>query len=194
MQISPLPASGFLRRPWKNGLGETILIAGDTRGQDWQDVEWSLSRTVIRQAGPFSDFTGYERWQVVIEGSGLVLETPDREIDLRQSLRPVRYDGAVSVRARLEAGEVGVVNLIARQCHFSASMRVLAAGGSLPLPRGLHVLFAPIGDSRPTLAGKGLTLKAGDGLRLESDTPFDLSNAGSPLILASIGALGHRDA
>lgn len=184
--MTPLPASGFLRRPWKNGLGETIVIAGDAQGVDWQDVNWSLSRTAIRQEGPFSDFAGYERWQVVIAGSGLVLETPDGEIDVRQPLRPVRYDGAVPVRARLEHGEVEVVNLIARKDRFSASMSVLEAERSSHLSLGIHILFAPVDAGRLLILGEEYRVPVGSGLRIEADQPVGVTNGGTPVLVASV--------
>lgn len=194
MKITPLPASGFRRRPWKNGLGETVTIAAEAEGEGWQDVLWSLSRTEIANAGPFSDFSGYERWQAVIEGTGLVLETPEGEISLRQSFRPVRYDGALPVRARLEDGKVGVVNLIARKGLFAASMIVLDAGRSATLPSGVHVLFAPTGEGALMLDGERFVLRAGDGLRIDSDTPLAMSNGGPPLVGASIGGRAHHGA
>ncbi len=190
MKITPLPASAFQRRPWKNGLGETVIIAAGTQGESWQGVQWSLSRTVIETAGPFSDFSGYERWQVVIEGEGLVLETPLGEINLRQPYHPVRYDGALPVRARLEGGKVGVVNLIARTAPFSASMSILAAGSFVMSPPGIHVLYAPAEDASPVLAGERFPLRAGDGLRIDSEAPFGISHGGPPLILASVSERG----
>lgn len=171
-----------------------MTIAAQTEGSGWHDVQWSLSRTEIANAGPFSDFSGYERWQVVIEGTGLVLETPEGEIDLRKSFRPVRYDGALAIRARLENGEVGVVNLIARKARFAASMIVLAEGGSARLPAGIHVLFAPTGESKPMLEGARLLIRAGDGLRVDSAAPLVIANTGTSLLVASLEDRAHHGA
>ena len=186
MTFTLLSASGFARRPWKNGLGETITIASAAEGEGWQDVLWSLSRTEIVNDGPFSDFSGYVRWQVVIEGAGLVLETPAGEIDLRRPFEPVRYDGGLTIRARLEAGPVGVVNLIARAAAFEAAMRVLAAGETVILAPGTHILFAPACDVGLTMEGARHLLVTGDAARLDLAVPSRLSSAASPLIVASI--------
>jgi len=186
MIFTLLSASGFARRPWKNGLGETITIASAAEGEGWQDVLWSLSRTEIVNDGPFSDFSGYTRWQVVIEGAGLVLETPAGEIDLRQPFEPVRYDGGLTIRARLEAGPVGVVNLIARAAAFEAAMRVLAAGETAMLAPGTHSLFVPACDVGLTVEGTRHSLATGDAARLDITVPSRLSCAASPLIVASI--------
>ena len=79
--ITLLDPAGYLRTPWKNGGGTTVDIAflGDV---------WRFGRTPIVQAGPFSDYTGFDRVQVLVSGSGLVLETPQGEIDVRQPFRP----------------------------------------------------------------------------------------------------------
>lgn len=186
MTFTLLSASGFARRPWKNGLGETVTIASASEGEGWQDVLWSLSRTEIVNDGPFSDFSGYVRWQVVIEGAGLVLETPAAEIDLRRPFHPVRYDGGLAIRARLETGPVGVVNLIARAAAFEATMRVLAAGETAMLAPGTHILFAPACDIGLTMEGICHLLATGDAARLDLAVPSRLSIAASPLIVASI--------
>lgn len=185
MNFIPLPAAGFLRRPWKNGLGETLVIAGSGHGEDWRVVEWSLSRTVILNDGPFSDFSGFTRWQVVIEGAGLVLDTPQGEIDLRRRLAPVRYDGGLPVEARLQCGGVGVLNLIARHGH-PVALDVLAKGATRTMPAGHHILFAPDDDGILSLAGRPFRLPRGDAARIETDVPVVLACDNTPLIVASV--------
>ena len=69
-------------------------------------VAWHFGRTAIIEEGPFSDYTGYERLQVVTKGAGLVLIAPDREIDLRLPMQPRRYDGGTPIRTLLERGPV----------------------------------------------------------------------------------------
>jgi uncharacterized protein len=84
--VTRLDPSRYVRTPWKNGGGVTIDIAfdGDT---------WRFSRTPITVAGPFSDYTGFDRMQVLVAGSGLVLQTPDGDIDVRRPFEPVRFAG-----------------------------------------------------------------------------------------------------
>ena len=49
---------------------------------------------------------------MLVAGRGLVLQTPDGEIDVRRPFRPVRFAGETPIVSRLEAGPVEVVNLI----------------------------------------------------------------------------------
>ena len=60
-------------------------------------VAWHFGRTAIIEAGPFSDYTGYERLQVVTKGAGLVLVAAGDEIDLRRPMHPRRYDGGTPI-------------------------------------------------------------------------------------------------
>ena len=106
--VTLLTPAGYKRTSWKNGGGTTTTIAE-------QDGIWQLGRTPITQGGPFSDYSGYDRIQVLVEGGGLVLKTPDGEIDVRRKLRPVRFGGETRIVSRLEAGPVEVVNLIGRR-------------------------------------------------------------------------------
>lgn len=118
--IARLTPSQYKRTPWKNGGGVTvdIVVEGD----------WRFGRTPITAPGPFSDYSGHDRLQLLVSGSGLVLETPDSEIDVRRPFHPVRFAGETKIVSRLEAGPVEVVNLIGRRDAVSLDLQVLPEG------------------------------------------------------------------
>jgi environmental stress-induced protein Ves len=188
-RLTALPASGFRRTPWKNGGGVSTDIADcyrpDATPGAWEGVIWRLGRTRIVAPGPFSDLTGYERLQVVIAGRGLVLVTPDAEIDLREPFRPMRYDGATPIVTRLEHGPVEVVNLIAERALCDIALVVLKSGESAELRPGLHLLHAPDGDVGGEAGGQAFEIKAGDALRIETDEPCRLLLARAGLALCA---------
>ncbi len=189
-RLTALPASGFRRTPWKNGGGVSTDIADcyrpDAEPGAWDGVIWRLGRTRIVTPGPFSDLTGYERQQVVIAGKGLMLVTPDGEIDLREPFRPARYDGGTPITTRLEHGPVEVVNLIADRRLCEIALIVLRSGVSTEPPAGLHLLYAPDATATGDAAGQGFAIEAGDALRIESDAPCRLSVTGGIALLATI--------
>lgn len=159
----PLSPADYLLSPWKNGGGVSTTIAGEclpgASHGDWSCVIWQLGRTQIIAPAPFSDLSGFERMQLVIGGRGLVLETPEGDIDLRIPFHPVRYDGGTPIVSRLENGPVEVVNLIARRDLVAIDLVVLAEAGDIArnseisLPPGQHIVYAPTTKTNVLLDG-----------------------------------------
>lgn len=106
-----LPAHGYRRLRWRNGLGWTREIhAAEDGGGGW---DWRLSIAEIEADGPYSVFPGVEREQVLLSGGGLALDFGGG--DERRLAPPhgrQRFPGDVPVAARLEAGRVEVFNLM----------------------------------------------------------------------------------
>ena len=106
----------------------------------WEGMIWRFGRTAIVTPGPFSDLSGYDRQQVLVSGSGLVLETPAGEIDVRQPFKPVRFAGETRIVSRLEAGPVEVVNLIGDRSRVSIDLSCLSTAQRIPARRRPHHL------------------------------------------------------
>ena len=187
MRIEPLGPDSYRRIPWKNGRGALVVIDGEGAG-GWErgGVAWHFGRTAIVEEGPFSDYTGYERLQVVIKGAGLVLVAADGEIDLRRPMRPQRYDGGRSVRTRLERGPVEVVNLIADRARFAIDLAVPAPGGTCWLRPGRHVVYAPAGSARVRIAGQAHALDEDHALRIQAEAPAALEVETGAVLVGSI--------
>lgn len=183
-----LAPAGFLRVPWKNGGGVSTTIAGESlpggAAGDWDSTIWQLGRTRIVAPAPFSDLTGFDRVQIVIGGSGLMLETPAGDIDLREPFRPARYDGGTAIVSRLENGPVEVVNLIGRRDLARIDMAMLVPGEDITLPAALHLVYAPVGTARLRLDGEELDLAADHALVFDREAR--LRAISGTVILASI--------
>ncbi|MDP3242874.1 MAG: HutD family protein [Reyranella sp.] len=179
--ITLLDPAGYLRTPWKNGGGTTVDIAfsGDV---------WRFGRTPIVQPGPFSDYTGYDRVQVLVSGSGLVLETPQGEIDVRQPFRPVRFAGETPIVSRLEAGPVEVVNLIGARAQVKVDIAILDEDRTLILQPGTHIAYSPHGDAAVAVQGNERKLASDYALRLDITVPIRLSGRVGCLLVGSITA------
>lgn len=188
--LTPLPPESFRSKPWKNGGGVTLDIADASRpGAEpagWEGMIWRLGRTAIMAPGPFSDLTGYERLQAVITGSGLVLDGPDGEIDLRQPFRPVRYDGGIPLVSRLENGPVEVVNLIADRSLCAIDLVVPVAGEGIALSGGTHILYAPGEAVTVRCDGEIITVPGGHALRIDADADVALTVEAGRALLATI--------
>ncbi len=181
--ITPLDPAGYVRTPWKNGGGVTTDIAFDG------DV-WRLSRTPITVAGPFSDYSGFDRLQVLVAGSGLVLQTPASEIDVRRPFRPVRFTGETPIVSRLEAGPVEVINLMGERSKVRLDLAVLEAGQQQRLGSGIHIAYCPAGRAALRLADETHGLQPDGGLRIEDVDLVATCGAGR-IVLGSISCVSR---
>ena len=181
--ITLLEPGQYHRTPWRNGGGVTVDIAVVT---DKDGDVWRFGRTPIVAAGPFSDYRGFDRVQALVAGSGLVLATPDGEIDVRQPFRPVRFAGETPIVSRLEAGPVEVVNLIGHRAKVRIDLRVLDEDRSLRLGPGTHIVYNPLGESTLDVDGARHVLAGDHALRLETTVATVLAGHGGCLLVASI--------
>ncbi|WNJ91193.1 HutD family protein [Bosea sp. 685] len=194
--FTPLPPESFRRTPWKNGGGVTIDIADAYREGaapgSWEGMIWRFGRTSIVAPGPFSDLAGYERLQLVIAGSGLVLETqasletPASEIDLRSPFKPVRYDGGTPIISRLENGPVEVVNLIADRALCEIDLIVATTGQDGILGAGSHVIYAPENAVTGSCDAKPVRIEPGHALLIEARIAVSLKAVTGLAVIATI--------
>jgi environmental stress-induced protein Ves len=182
--VTRLDPSRYVRTPWKNGGGVTTDIAfnGDT---------WRFSRTPITVAGPFSDYTGFDRMQVLVAGSGLVLQTPAGDIDVRRPFEPVRFAGETPIVSRLEAGPVQVVNLIGDRSRVRIDLVVMNAGGTGHLGPGLHIAYCPAERAALRLQGEEHDLEADGGLRIEDADGTVATCSVGRIVLGSIACVSR---
>ena len=162
MTVTRLDPAQYITTPWRNGGGVTVDIAvvSDKAG----DV-WRFGRTPIVAPGPFSDYRGFDRVQVLVAGSGLVLKTPDGEIDVRQPFRPVRFAGETPIVSRLEAGR------------------------TLRLGPGTHVIYNPHGNSSLEVDGGRHILMDDHALHLEAAGATVLAGKTGCLLVASVNRI-----
>lgn len=190
LALTLLDPAEYSRAPWKNGGGVSIDIAARYRDfaamGSGEGLVWRLGRTSISAAAPFSDYAGHDRQQVVVTGRGLVLETPDGELSLREPFRPIGYDGGLSIVSRLEDGPVEVVNLIADRSMARIALGVLQEGSALFLQPGTHIVYAAAGPLALEVEGAATPLAHDQGLRIEAARPLKLRGEAGRGLIASI--------
>ncbi|HYI29806.1 MAG TPA: HutD family protein, partial [Bradyrhizobium sp.] len=136
--------------------------------------------------GPFSDLGGYDRQQVLVSGSGLVLETPDGEIDVRRPFQPVRFTGETRIVSKLEAGPVEVVNLIGDRSRVATDLSCLTAGATNSCAAGVHVIYAATTRCDLAIDGNACEIAIGHALRIDAGESFTLASRLGTAIVASI--------
>ena len=123
-------------------------------------------------------------------GSGLVLQTPSGDIDVRRPFRPVRFAGETPIVSRLEAGPVEVINLMGERRHVRLDLAVLEAGRQQHLGPGIHIAYCPGGRATLRLAGETHDLRADGGLRIEDLDGLVTCDAGL-IVLGSISCVSQ---
>lgn len=179
MSAHLLKPQDYRRTSWKNGGGITTDIAHD--GELWR-----FSRTPITASGPFSDYAGFDRMQMLVAGHGLVLETPDGEIDVRVPFKPVRFAGELAITSRLEAGPVEVLNLLGDRSKVMLDLAVLEAGESRHLGSGRHIAYCPGGAAVARLGEEAFDLSADHALHLEQADGEVLACVTGRIVLGSV--------
>jgi environmental stress-induced protein Ves len=158
--------SSYTAAPWKNGGGVTHeAIRVPPTGAPFL---WRVSVAHIESSGPFSDFSGYERKMVLLEGRGLDLKFGDGRLrELRQVGDWVEFDGATSTHCALLDGPCVDLNLMtSKSLMTSARVEPLSESSIVSASQGETILI--FGLEAPLLLAGG----TGESARLE---PWDLA-------------------
>jgi environmental stress-induced protein Ves len=113
--------------PWKNGQGITreIAVARETDGR----FLWRLSIATVDRTGPFSDFSGYDRIIMLLEGDGMVLDFGGHgRAVMAQPFVPQHFDGGWATHATLLGGPLTDFNVMTAKGRATAAVEVLSAG------------------------------------------------------------------
>lgn len=173
-----LRSASYRAMPWKNGGGVTHEIAVfPSEGAP----QWRLSVATIETDGPFSDFTGYDRTIVPLEGRGVTLELSNGErAVLDRPFRPFPFPGELSVECQLIDGPVRDFNVMTRRgdcthavVELSIDRRPLELSGAAArfvfvFEGNLVVESAPPNAREYLSAGDTLRLEDGETLRLHA--------------------------
>jgi len=177
VKLTHLTPRQYKTMPWKNGGGITTEILAEPRAEGGN--LWRLSIAEVAQSGPFSDFSGYDRIIMLIEGAGFTLDfegAPSQRLD--QPYEPFPFDGGWKTNCTLIDGPVRDFNLMAARDAGGAELTVarLDAGGISVAAAKTVVFHAFDGDA--TVSGRPLS--GGDTLRVDD-----------PLLPLSLDAAGH---
>ena len=153
--------------PWKNGGGVTReALRWPVAGEPWT---WRLSFAQVDTSGPFSDFSGYARYLVLLRGDGVRLQFGDGSARvLREPGDLASFDGGIETRGELLAGPCVDLNLMIARASCRAEVRIATLRGPLreaAVP-GVTLLVVPVDGSLELIDA------AGQPARLE---PWDIA-------------------
>ena len=178
--VARLGPRDFRPQPWKNGGGTTTELAVyPASGRPL----WRVSIADVATSGPFSDFSGYERTIMLLEGDGMVLRfegAPEARIERRW--RPFVFDGAWRTGCELLGGPVRGLNLIVDREAARGTLEVLLPREALerPLRADWTLLYALSGRLKARVGAAEHALGVGEALRIDGcgDERLSLSSDG----------------
>ena len=118
--------------PWRNGLGTTIELLK----QDLPDASgfgWRLSMADVTTDGDFSDFSGYDRTLLLLEGNGITLNDGDDKHRLDKLLDVARFRGEDKIFAQLHDGPIRDFNIMVYRQHCTAKVQTCDQTDRFPL-------------------------------------------------------------
>jgi environmental stress-induced protein Ves len=115
----------FKTLPWRNGLGSTVeLISEILEGHE--AFSWRLSIASVANDGPFSDFSGYDRTLLLLEGTGITLNNPNgSSIELNSPLDCAHFKGEDLINASLHDGPIKDFNVMTLRSICSSSVTAI---------------------------------------------------------------------
>lgn len=184
--VTRLGPRDFRRQPWKNGGGTTTELAvHPASGRPL----WRVSIADVSTSGPFSDFSGYERTIMLLEGDGMRLAFDDAsEAVVDRPYSPFVFDGAAKCQCTLLGGAVRDMNLMVDRTTARGAIEVLTGKDvrTRALTATWTLLHALAGRAQASFEGADYVLEAGDLLRIDGvpTTPLSLSCDGPAGALA----------
>ena len=120
--LTILSPETFKTIPWKNGLGHTTELAINSGGT-LDNFDWRLSIASVVNDGDFSNFSGYQRHLVLVDGEGLILDHRNGDIDeLTNLLDVAHFDGGNNTCGRLVSGSIKDFNVMTNKNSFTAEV------------------------------------------------------------------------
>ena len=115
----------FQTLPWRNGLGSTVELLAETPNKN-EAFSWRLSIASVANDGPFSDFSGYDRTLLLLEGSGITLNKPNGIFKvLNSSLDYANFKGEDLIDATLHDGPIKDFNIMTLRSICTSSITAI---------------------------------------------------------------------
>jgi environmental stress-induced protein Ves len=178
----------FRAMPWRNGLGTTIELLKQNLA-DGDGFAWRLSMADVTTDGEFSNFSGYDRTLLLLEGNGLTLDCAGARQRLVKPLQAARFRGEDSTFATLSGGPVKDFNIMTRRQHCAARVTSAVHPAESTIDVAADILLVYAVDGELGMNGDGfadLKLPAGHLCVLRNPATASLHCGGASHILIQI--------
>ena len=174
-------ASDFIEQRWKNGRGSTLELA---KGSDYApaDVQsWRFSIATLSENGSYSNFAGYQRTQVMLEGDSVLLDfASTKQIQLHK-LSQASFSGDEAISCSLATKRTATMfNLMTASNYLQHRLEVVSRCGPLTdVSSSENLLFVYALQGGITVHGAGVSqlLQSGQLLKIDRLAGSDISLA-----------------
>lgn len=184
--LNIIPASSFKTVPWKNGKGETTELAINPTGT-LDNFQWRLSIASVIENGVFSDFSGYMRNLVLIEGDSITLIHDDSKIDkLTKILDFATFYGGCQTLGKLTNGAIKDFNIITSNTSCETRVQTFIAQTKQSISFNGLVFAFSLSNSIELHDHQNIHHKVNQGDLLQLTHPQGIELSGKDLILVYI--------
>ena len=156
--IEIITPSQFKTLPWKNGKGETIEMAIN-EGGDVNQFDWRLSMASVVEDGVFSNFSGYTRNLVLIEGEAITLQHNHNRLDkLTKLLDFATFDGGNTTVGNVPYGPIIDFNIITRTSKYLTKVATYQQVENVALQQAPLCFIYSLSDEASIVTENGQTL------------------------------------
>lgn len=187
--IKIIPSADFVTTPWKNGKGITTELAISPNGT-LENFDWRLSIASVSENGLFSNFSGYLRNLVLIEGQGITLiHNENTRDELIEVLDFTTFDGGSSTYGEITQGAIKDFNIMTASARCQADVKTYPQFIEQNITcNGLVFVYSISSDISVSDRQDGHhKVKQGDLLQLTS--PNEVVVSGEGLIVVSIASI-----
>ena len=199
----------FITTPWKNSLGETTELAINNGGS-LTKFDWRLSMAKVTQDGVFSNFSGYYRQLILIEGNGIelshrnlsALESTSPELiltdKLNNQLAMAEFDGGNATEGKLLDGPIIDFNIITNRDAVTSKVTLINQPQQLTLS-GTDLLFiysvcssAKIdvrANNQANINAESITLASGSLFKWQCNEDKSVMLSGEKLIVIQLSVI-----
>ena len=184
--ISP---ENFKTMPWRNGKGNTIELLKETLPDD-DGFAWRLSMADVTTDGEFSNFSGYDRTLLLLEGNGITLDcNQSHQHRLTQRLQAAEFSGDDNTIASLHDGPIKDFNIMTHRDHCISAVTVCSQPADMPIKVDARavLIYVVEGELKVNASSYGtLTIPQQHLLVIHSPAREDLQGQGAAFIAIQI--------
>jgi len=189
------PPDSFRSMPWRNGLGQTIEMLAEYLPHS-TEFAWRLSMADVVSDGRFSNFSGYDRTLLLLQGEGITLNHGDGQCDrLLEPLQAARFNGEVETEASLHGGPIKDFNVMAWREFCSASVNTLhhVTDAEIPVDGDILLVYAVDGViSIKSRSWPPITIESNHLCRINKPSAEKMIASGTSLIVIQITYLDDK--